>query len=249
AGQDARLAGWAAATQRELLPARAGRVDVAVPPHRRVALPGVAVHRTSAPAEDWDLAGGIPTHTVARLLLDLAMRHDPATVEWAWRQAIYRQVLDVQEITGLLDRQAGGAGAPVVRALLARREALVGDIRNRFELLMLEIIREAGLPEPLVNAPLAVGRGLILRPDFRIPELRLVVESDGRDGHDDVEFLLSDEERDALYAGLGYRTLRFGYWEAKRERGRVVAGLRAAGVDARRIVPPGAGRSSVERAG
>jgi hypothetical protein len=225
AGRDARLAGWAGSTQRGLLPEAGRRIDVAVPVDRVVVLPGVAVRRVTPKDGEWTVADGIPTHTVPRLLLDLAASSTPDIVEWAWRQAVFTQQLDVSEIIHLLAVHAGQVGTPVIEALLQRRAALVGELRNAFEALMLSIIREAGLPEPLVNQPLDVGGGLVLRPDFRIDELMLIVESDGKDGHADVEFLLTDNERDARYAALGYATERTSYWEAKRERGRVVGAL------------------------
>jgi very-short-patch-repair endonuclease len=90
---------------------------------------------------------------------------------------------------------------------------------------MLSIIREAGRPDPLCNVPYAVAPGVVLRPDFRIPSLALVVEGDGRDGHEDVEFEISDDERDAYYRRLGNTVMRVGWWEAKRERGKVVGRL------------------------
>jgi hypothetical protein len=234
AGRGARLAGWSGATQRGILPDAGARIDIAVPPGRHVALGGLSVLRTTALPGDVQIADGIPTHSVARLLLDLARRDDVELLEWAWRQALYLKVLDLADVWRLLDAHGRAPGTPGLRRLYARRRVLVGDLRNRFEVIVLGIIREAGLPEPLCNVPWDVGDGLILKPDFRIPQLALVVESDGRDGHDDVEFLLTDDERDARYAALGHRTLRYSYWEAKRQRERLVGELRAHGAAAGR---------------
>ncbi len=224
-GRGARLAGWSGATQRLVLPQAGVAIDIAIPPDRRVTLPGAVVRRIAASVDDVELVDGIPTHSMARLLLDLAQHDDDEVLEWAWRQAIYRKELDVQAVELLLGRCDGASGTPALRALYERRAALVGELRNRFELRMLSIIREAGLPEPRCNMPLEVAGGLVLRPDFRIDELMLIVEGDGKDGHADVEFLLTDAERDARYAALGYATQRYGWWEAKRERGRVIGRL------------------------
>lgn len=67
---------------------------------------------------------------------------------------------------------------------------------------------------------------MVLIPDFRIPSQHLVIEADGRDGHADVEFALSDDERDRHYRRLGNSIMRFGWWEVERERGRIVSALR-----------------------
>lgn len=223
----AQLAGWTGASHHALLPDAGAKLDLAVPPERQVGGRGFNLTRTVARASEQTLVRGVPTHTVARVLLDLARRDDNGTVlEWAWRQAIFRELLDIRAVRQVLADHHGRAGTPALRALHDRRATLVGDLRNGFELRMLGIIRDAGLPEPLCNVPLSVGDGLVLKPDFRIPELMLVLEADGKAGHDDVEFLLTDEQRDAYYAALGYRTLRYSYWQAKQERGRVEAELR-----------------------
>jgi hypothetical protein len=223
----AQLAGWTGASHHTLLPDAGARLDIAVPPERQIGSRAFSLTRTTPRASEQMLVRGVPTHTVARVLLDLARRDDGGKVlEWAWRQAIFHQLLDIREVRQVLADHHGRAGTPALRALHDRRATLIGELRNAFELRMLAIIREAGLPEPLCNVPLTVADGLVLKPDFRIPELMLVVEADGRDGHDDVEFLLTDDERDAYYAALGYRTLRYTYWQAKREQGRLDAELR-----------------------
>lgn len=226
AGHGARLAGWSGCTQRSVLPPAGRLVDIAIPPDRRVRLLGTAIRRVAVTEAEVSLADGIPTHSMARLLLDLAVHEDADVLEWAWRQANYMKVLDIRDVARLLGDHHGAAGTPVLRALYERRAVLAGELRNRFELLMLSVIREAGLPEPLCNVPLQVRPGVVLHPDFCFPGLCLIVESDGRDGHADVEFLLTDDERDAAYAALGYGTLRYSWWEARRERTRVVGELR-----------------------
>lgn len=227
AGSGARLSGWSGATQRLLLPQAGSRVDLAIPSERRVRLPGIVVTRTRLIPSEVSIANGIPTHTVARLLLDLARRRDDLeALEWAWRQAIYNKTLALDAVQVVLGDHDGEPGTAALRALCDRRATLMGTLRNRFELRMLSIIREAGLPEPLCNEPYVVGPGITLRPDFRVPSLNLVLESDGRAGHDDVEFVLTDDERDRLYRRRGNTVLRYGWWEAKRERGRVLNELR-----------------------
>ena len=226
AGRGARLAGWSGCTQRGVLPPAGRLVDIAIPPERRVRLPGAAICRVAVRDAEVSLADGIPTHSIARLLLDLAVREDADVLEWAWRQANYVKVLDIRDVARFLGDHDGAPGTPALRALYERRALLAGELRNRFELLMLSIIREAGLPEPCCNVPLQIRSGVVLHPDFCFPGLRLIVESDGRDGHEDVEFLLTDDERDAAYAALGYGTLRYSWWEARRERTRVVSELR-----------------------
>ncbi len=226
-GRGARLAGWSGAVQRLMLPPAGARVDMAIPADRRVVLPGVDVICTRDVPGEVTVADGIPTHSVARILLDLARRNDSGEVlEWAWRQAVFLGILDVAEVQRVLGDHDGEHGTPALRALCDRRATLLGTLQNRFELLMLSIIREAGLPEPLCSVPYEVAPGRWLKPDFRIPSLMLCIEGDGRAGHEDVEFVCTDDERDAFYAALGNTTMRVTWWQAKRERERVIGRLR-----------------------
>jgi len=227
AGNGARLAGWSGATQRLLLPQAGSRVDLAIPTSRRIRLPGVDVVRVRCIPSEVSAANDVPTHTVARLLLDLAIRRDDLeALEWAWRQAVFTKSLDLGEVRDVLRDHHGEPGTPAVRALYERRLELVGTSRNRFELSMLSIIREAGFPEPWCHEPYEVAPGVVLTPDFRIPSRHLVIEADGRDGHADIEFALTDDERDRHYRRLGNTIMRFGWWEVERERGKVVSTLR-----------------------
>ncbi len=225
AGRGAVLAGWSGCTQRELLPEAGTRIDVIVAPGRHVQRDGLQIRTASIRPWELSLVDGIPTLSVARLLLDVAQVHGAGVTEWAWRQAIFTKALDVADVQAVLGDHDGEPGTPVLRALCDRRAELLGTLRNAFELRMLSIIREAGLPEPLCNMPLEVEPGVVLTPDFRIPQLRLVVECDGRDGHEDAEFQLSDDERDACYRSLGNRVMRVSAWESRRERGRLVRAL------------------------
>lgn len=244
-GEGAQLAGRTGALHAGVLPEGDARLDVAIPSHRRLEIPGLALVRAHPRPEEQTLVRGVPTHTVARILLDLARRDDSGEIlEWAWRQSVFLGLLDIRQVRALLDHHGGRPDAPALRGLYERRRLLVGELRSRFEAAMLPIIRGAGLPEPLCNVPWDLGGGLVLRPDFRIPELKLVVEADGRDGHADVEFLLTDDERDAAYARHGYGTLRYSVWEAKRQRERVDGELRAFAATAA-ISGPGTAESRI----
>ncbi len=227
-GPGARLRGWSAATQRDLLPEAGTQIDLAVPTDRRVALPGVSVNRVRPIPAEVGVAGGVPAHTVARLLLDLARRPDGLDVlEWAWRQAIFTRSLDHAAVHTVLGDHDGEPGTPALRAMCDRRAALVGTLRNRFELGVASILREAGVKDQdvLCNIPHEFAPGVVLTPDFRIPSLNLIIESDGRDGHDDVEFMVSDAERDAHYERAGYIVMRVTFWQAHQERGRILSRL------------------------
>ena len=69
------------------------------------------------------------------------------------------------------------------------------------------------MARPHVNVPLIVaGRRVI--PDFRWPELQLIVEADGAAWHDDKLAREDDAERQALLEANGERVLRVTWAEA-----------------------------------
>jgi len=67
-------------------------------------------------------------------------------------------------------------------------------------------------------------------PDLRWPELRLIVEVDSAEWHDDPLAQIADRERQAELEARGERVLRVRKSELARRSDRFLARLRAAGV-------------------
>ena len=67
-------------------------------------------------------------------------------------------------------------------------------------------------------------------PDLRWPELRLIVEVDSAEWHDDPLAQLADRERQAELEAAGERVLRVRERGAQAQPRRFLARLRAAGV-------------------
>ena len=100
--------------------------------------------RTPAPTR------AIAITTVSRTLLDLAAIARDGELERALAQAERLRLYDHLAITDLLARANGHRGA----AILARATSCEPKwTRNEWEAAFLVLIRGAGLPEPLVNAP------------------------------------------------------------------------------------------------
>jgi very-short-patch-repair endonuclease len=102
----------------------------------------------------------------------------------------------------VLKRHRGRRGA-------ARLAAALGDdpgrgiTRSRAERAFRKLIRDAGLPPPLVNQPL--GRYV---PDFTWPEERLIVEIDSYGFHGGPGGFQNDHEKDLVYRDAGFDVLR-----------------------------------------
>lgn len=85
---------------------------------------------------------------------------------------------------------------------------------------MLRLMREHGLPEPLVNASLG---GFEL--DFCWPQQRLVVEVDGHAFHLSRAAVERDRHRDATLVAGGWNVLRFTWTQVTRRPDEVIAAV------------------------
>lgn len=205
------------------LPVQA-RVHLIVPPGRRVRRPGIDSRDALVLDHERTIVDGIPCLTWPRILLDVSARRGRRTLEDLWHESLYRKRLHMPALRRVVQDHFGEPGVTDLRALLDRRERAIGDVANRLEAEMRELIVEAGMPEPRSNRPLWID-GVRLRPDLYVPERRLAFETDGRDAHEDPEQQLDDEARDALYRSVGITSARYGWWAVQYERPRLLAEL------------------------
>ena len=189
-----------------MLASEATRTDVTTP-RRRAANAAIRLHRSrSLIARDTDTHQGIPITSVARTLLDLAAAVRPDRLERALAQAEHLQLYDHKAITDLLARANGHRG----KAALSKATALDPKLtRSEWEVRLLKLVRDAALPEPLVNLTLAAPDHPRLEVDFCWPSHRLIVETDGWDSHRTRAAFEADRRRDAALQADGYRVVRF----------------------------------------
>jgi len=100
--------------------------------------------------------------------------------------------------------------SPRCRGARAARWALeqirVGPA-SRMETLLRLVIVAAGLPEPVIGHPVAVGRGLMLHPDLAYPDLRIAIEYEGGDPREARRWE-HDIERRERFEDAGWRVIR-----------------------------------------
>jgi hypothetical protein len=93
-----------------------------------------------------------------------------------------------------------------------------------------DLVVAGGLRPPAeVNAPYRLPSGTVY-PDLRWPEMRLIVEVDSAEWHDDPLAQIADRERQVELEARGERVLRVRKSELARRSDRFLARLRAAGV-------------------
>lgn len=210
-GPDAVATGWTALALRgvrgaHLLPAHV--VTARRPP--RWALSGVtgtfrlpSAHRTEI--------DGIPTATVARALFDLAGRVHPERLARAVDAALAARLVTVDGLDGVLSDLAerGRTGSASLRTILEPRRHRGPGATSGLETAFLDLVREAGLPNPACQVDLGGRLAWIGRVDFLWRDAKVIVEVDGAAYHDSLTDRRDDERRDRALEAAGWIVLRF----------------------------------------
>ncbi len=100
--------------------------------------------------------------------------------------------------------------------------------RSELEDVVLDLLLRGAIAHPLVNPPLWLdGRRIV--PDLLWPDVRLVVEADGKRWHGGGLARQDDAERQAILEAHGYRILRVTWEQAVRHPQQTLTRFRAAG--------------------
>ena len=202
-GENAVLSHLTAAVAWDLIPSSPPFVEVTVTRKGPRSRPGLIVHETQR-APDVAVVDSLPVTAPMRTLRDLKAGRPEAELERMCAEAIVLKHVTQAELdaAGIV---ASGRAAPT-RSALERR--------------FLDLVREAGLPRPLVNE--AIGPYLV---DFVWPPERVVVETDGWAAHGHRAAFERDHARDADLAARGWLVLRFTWRQVYDAPARVVAQL------------------------
>ena len=231
AGEGAVVSHRAAAALWGLDGFRPGIPELTVPRGRRFRRASVVVHEST----DLDRCGirrrvGLPLTDPARTLLDLARRTSDRRLTLAIESARRLKLTSWSELIATLAKHAR-CGRPGIRRL--RRAIANGVHRDEitdsdFELLVLSLLVEHGLPEPVIHHPIRDANGRQLAEvDLAYPELKIAIELDGGD-HQRRDVFERDRPRQNKLVLEGWIVLRF-TWDAYRDRpGEIVAAVRAA---------------------
>jgi Protein of unknown function (DUF559)/Transcriptional regulator, AbiEi antitoxin len=224
-GDGAVLSHRSAASHWGLLDTQNARIDVTARRSRQGAA-GIRLHWSRSLAlHDTTAHEGMPITSVARTLLDLAATVRSDRLERALAQAERLQLYDHAAIADVLSRSNGHRGRAVLTRATAQEPKLT---RSELEVMFLRLVRQAGLPEPESNLPLAALDQLAPEVDFYWPAYRLVVETDGWESHGTRAAFKWDRRKDAALVASGWRVMRFTYDDVVREGPTVVGWLRAA---------------------
>ena len=215
-GEGAVLSHRAAAAHQGLRLRSSPPLEVTVPRTNGCRPKGVKVYQSrSLPPEEITEVDGIPCTTWARTIIDCAAVLPAREVDRMIERSMVLRVFDLSEMRRALERARGRRGTKTTRSLLARfsEEA---PTRSEFERRFLDLIREHGLPEPIVNQKVE-GHEV----DFHWPDAKVIVETDGRETHDTPFGWEEDHERDLDLDLADWHVIRITWRQLKREPRRI----------------------------
>jgi len=149
------------------------RIDVTAPIRRRAKREFVVHFSSILVPEDRGEREGLRVTSVARTLMDLAIRARPEQLDRLLERAEERGLLDLREVEAVLSRAGGHRGRGRLRRSLALYQPDPAFTRSRFEKQFRRLVIRAGIPTPSMNFS-AHGYEL----DAYWPELRFAVELD-----------------------------------------------------------------------
>jgi very-short-patch-repair endonuclease len=172
----------------------------------------------------------IPVTSVARTLFDGCGTWHPRRAERALDNSLSRRMVTLPACWRVLLELAGHgrAGSELMRALLLTRGANYVAPASELEARFLELVRDAGLPEPARQVDVGDADAWIGRVDFIYRDRGLVIETDGRENHSELLDRVSDAERDGQLQASGRRVKRFTWGDITKTPAEVVRSLRDA---------------------
>jgi very-short-patch-repair endonuclease len=139
--------------------------------------------------------------TPVRTLIDLAAHLDDRALGRAFREAIRLRTTTAQEVQAALARHPTRRGTSFLRGLAIRYAELRYErARSDAESRALELLRDARLEEPRVNARVAGEEA-----DLSWPDRKLIVEIDGPQYH---RFPEDDAGKESRWRAAGYTVRR-----------------------------------------
>ena len=197
-----------------------GVPEVTIPRGRKYRRTGVRTHEST----DLDRTSprqraGIPLTDPSRTLLDLARFIGDRRLLQAVESARRSHLTSWPELIATLVKHArrGRPGVRRLRRVIAANAHRDEITDSDFELLVLALLREHALPEPVLHHQLRGSDGRLLAEiDLAYPHLKIAIELDGK-VHQSDEVFERDRPRQNQIALEGWTILRF-TWKTFRDR-------------------------------
>lgn len=200
--------------------------EVTVPRDRKLKRAGVRVHRsTDLDRCTTSVVGGIPITDPARTLLDLGRYIGPQALRRAVERARRLGLVTWADLIRCLVAHArqGRHGVRKLRQVIAAGVAMDEVTDTDSELMALSLIRERGLPEPVLHHRVYDGDTLLAELDLAYVDLKVGYEIDGA-VHLDPAVRRKDDARDHELRRRGW-TIRRIWWEIPVRQPEVFLGI------------------------
>ena len=214
-----------------LLPGTGPRIDIVTRRWDRRHRLDVALHESLDLIEnDITTVAGIPITTPVRTVVDLGAVA-PRRVERALEAGINSNILTLSGVERFVVRVArrGRRGVGVIRPLLAERRRWDGVTASDLEDLFRTVLVRFDVPVGVAQYPVAdPGGGSGSRPDFAYPDHLLAIELDSEGFHTDRMTFRYDRRKQNRLELLGWRVLRYTWWDLIHRPAEVAAEVRHA---------------------
>jgi very-short-patch-repair endonuclease len=228
-GPGARIDGSSAAALLELWDRHDGTVHVAVPRGCR-AMPAseYVFHRVDkmwVPSSEL-VAAPVPIVGFEDLCLRMSTTNTEWQVAFVIGRGMYARLCDIDRLMEFAARHPHANGVVVLRSAIELVRSGSAGSRSEAEDRLLELLRAAGMPVPIVNTKGVLGMPRD-EPDFVWHGPRVNVEIDGAQHGDPIQ-AADDRLRDAEVMRRGYIPIRLQARDVYRRPSRVVACIRRA---------------------
>jgi hypothetical protein len=201
------------------------QIEVVMPRWDRSQKPSFKVHESKdLLPEDVDRVDGIPITTAVRTVVDLG-----ATARWLVEGALERGIrlglFTLGDVGAFVRRVArrGRRGVGVIRPLLEQRLRWDRATESVLEDLFRKAWSHPGRPEPQAQYVIMDRSGrFVCRTDFAFPDAKLRIELDSEAYHMDRPTFRKDRSVQNRTELLGWRTLRYTWWDLTTRPGEVV---------------------------
>ncbi|HET9154215.1 MAG TPA: DUF559 domain-containing protein [Solirubrobacterales bacterium] len=224
-GPDAMLSHQTAAALWGIRGYSGGAIHVTVA-HKSTSTKRIRRHFSVVPADERAVHEGIPVTSVHRVMFDLAPTASVDDVVAMIKEAEYLNRFDRLSLPDLLERYPRKRGSRKVRFALDRiTEEPSGRKRSKLEERFAPFLRQHHLPLPRFNDWIFLGAKRY-RVDCHWPDIRLIVELDGWEGHRTRSAFRDDRERDRRLTAAGYTITRLTWNQLDDEPGEIASDLR-----------------------
>ncbi len=200
------------------------RIEVVMPRWDR-SRKGFVVHESKdLKPGDADRVEGIPVTSPVRTVVDLGATA-PWLVESALERGIRLGLMTVTDVSNFVNRVArrGRRGVGVIRPLIEQRLRWDTATESELEDLFRKVWSAPGRPEPVAQYRIEDLTGwFVCRADFAFPEARLRIELDSEAYHMDRPTFRRDRSVQNRTEVLGWRTLRYTWWDLTTKPAEVV---------------------------